>query len=494
MAKLDLITSQAKYKTIVQDFYLKALQDLEIDREYEFHFSVLHSSIDNCHCRTRSQLVYGYAALLAYHAYSDESFLRVAEKHWNLGLSFTLTDSDITAGVSRSKNISIASRCPNGATLVGGTFSVTNNESNAALNAGATGDFLILSATLSSATSNQTYLELAQKSADFIHHHMYSGNGVFYNQLNATDCSPVNKLSRYPYDSGSIIHGLSLLSSLTQNMSTVDFVQEIVVKTTSNPAWHRNESDMILNLEGVKYSDGGEPKARLMRGYTELYQASTTPTDLKSYLESYISTQFNAVVDLAKSGGSNVYGPQVIYGPQYNGPPRGTQFVNDSQAGAITALMGGLAVGENNASGSEPLSRSVPVGAIVGGVIGGITLAGLVAASLWVYRLRVRAQRDHETVSPWEAPAPFFDTMARSTGKNPPPPPKTSTVLGPSDASPDSGATSTLESMATTTEGLLSALNQRVENERRWDPNEPPPEYSSQIERGGVERGKRTTG
>ncbi|KAL0057579.1 hypothetical protein AAF712_015777 [Marasmius tenuissimus] len=237
-----------------------------------------------------------------------------------------------------------------------------------------------------------------------------------------------------------------------------------------------------------------------MRGYTELFRKNTTPTDLKLYLGSYISTQFNAVADLAKSGGSN------IYGPQYNGPS-GFQFNNDSQAGAIAALLGGLTVGENNPSteppgtsdpsaGSPgPRSQSVPLGAIVGGVIGGIALAGLVAASLWVYRRRVRAKsRDHETVTPWETPASFLDTTARFMGKKPPPPPKTFTVLGQSDVSSDSGATSTPGIMATAIEGSVSAPNQRVENEGQWDPNELPPEYSTQIGRGTVKRGKCITG
>ncbi|KAJ8089990.1 hypothetical protein PM082_018568 [Marasmius tenuissimus] len=220
-----------------------------------------------------------------------------------------------------------------------------------------------------------------------------------------------------------------------------------------------------------------------MRGYTELFQSNTTPTNFKSYLGSYISTQFNAVVDYAMSGGSN------IYGPQYDGPP-GVQFASDSQVGAIAALLGGLTVGRNNAStelsgasdasaGSKP---PVSIGAIVGGVIGGIALAGLVAASLWIYRRRVRAKsQNHETASQWGAPDPFFDTMPRTTGKNSPPPSGTSTVLGRSDVSSNSGATSTLGLMATTME-LVLALDRRLGNARQCDTNEPPPEYSTQIE------------
>ncbi|KAK1222663.1 hypothetical protein PQX77_014479 [Marasmius sp. AFHP31] len=496
MAQFDLFTSQAKYKDLVRDFYLNALQDLSPDREYVFSSFLLHSTIYHSYARTRNQLVYGYAALLAYNAYGDEQLLTIAERNWNSGLSFTLTDSDITAGSSGVKNFSIASLCPNGATLVGGTFSLTDDENNSALNAAATGDFLILSAGLSSATSNRTYLELAQKSADFIQHHLYSGNGVFLNQLKSTDCSPVNKNSQFPYDSGSIIHGLSMLSSLTRNTSTMDFVQELVGKTTSNSTWH--QSGPILNLENVRLSNSGEPKVHLMRGYTELYRANTTPTDLKTYLGSYISTQFNAVVDLATSGGSN------IYGSQYDGPP-GVQFNNDSQAGAVAALLGGLAVGGNNAStttspgapysGPEPPSHSSPVSAIVGGVIGGIAFAGLIAASLWAYRRRARAKpQDHEIAPTYEPSTPSFGTAPRFIGEHRPFPPGTSTVSGRSYTSSDSGATSTSGFMPPTTEELVLVLNQRLRNEGRWDPSELPPDYSTQVERRALEREKSATG
>ncbi|KAK1221382.1 hypothetical protein PQX77_015789 [Marasmius sp. AFHP31] len=196
------------------------------------------------------------------------------------------------------------------------------------------------------------------------------------------------------------------------------------------------------------------------------------------------------------SGGSN------IYGPQYNGPP-GAQFKSDSQVGAIAALLGGLTVGGNNTSieppgtsdagaGSEPRSQSLPIGAIVGGVIGGITLAGLVAACLWV--IRRRAQLDHETAAQQEAPVPFLGTTSRPTGKHPPPPPGTSTVLGRSGASSKSGITGMpVGPMATTMEELVSAPNQHLGNERQWDPNELPPDYSTQIARGGtLERGNTT--
>ncbi|KAK1222665.1 hypothetical protein PQX77_014481 [Marasmius sp. AFHP31] len=506
MAQFDLFSSQAKYADVARKFYLSALQDLKPDHEVRL---VLHLRLrpvlnDNTYTlrlgisSLAAKSVYGYAALLAYHAYGDKTLLKIAENNWNAGLSLTLTDSDIATGKSGAKNFSIASVCPNGATLVGGTFSLTDDASNSALNAAGTGyaelilsvpinfrhlafdfprDFLVLSAALSGATSNQTYLDLAQKSADFVQRHMYWGNGVFVNQINSKDCSPVNRNSQFAYDSGAIIHGLSILSSLTQNTSTMAFVRDLVLNTTSNSTWH--QSGQILNLQHVRLSDGGEPKVHLMRGYTELYRANTTATDLKSYLGSYISTQFNSVVDRATSPGSN------IYGPQYDGPA-GIQFDKDSQAGAIAALLGGLAVGGNSAletpgEGSDPRSRSVSVGAIVGAVVGGVALVGLATASIWIYRRRRRVETHGDgKVTPWEAPANSHDKTHGLHGGH------GHLASGNGDSSTSPGVTTA------TTEELVLALNQRLRDERQWDPSEIPPEYNPQIERSTLESGRRT--
>ncbi|KAL0057073.1 hypothetical protein AAF712_016301 [Marasmius tenuissimus] len=466
MAQFDLFTSQAKYKDIVRDFYLNALQNLSPAHEYVLSPFSLYSTVHHLrYARTRNQLVYGYAALLAHLAYGDEALLTIAEKSWNSGLSFTLTDSDITAGSSGVKNFSLASICPNGATLVGGTFSLTDDENNPALNAATTGDFLILSAALSNATSNKTYLELAQKSADFVQRHI----------------TPIS-LTIWIHHSWPVhpfISDPEHISFLAGGSWKHDFKFDLA------PAWSNSD-------------DGGEPKVHLMRGYTELYRANTTPSDLKSYLGSYISTQFNAVVDLATSGGSN------IYGSQYNGPA-GVQFNNDSQAGAVAALLGGLAVGGKKAftapspgppdAGSEPRSKSSSVGAIVGGVISGIALAGILAASLWVYRRRARTKsRDHEIAAPYAVTTPSFTTAPSFGGEYRPSLLETSTVSGRGYPTSDSGATSTSGIMSPTTEELVLVLNQRLRNEGRWDPNELPPEYNTQVERSTLQREKRAIG
>ncbi|KAL0567891.1 hypothetical protein V5O48_014097 [Marasmius crinis-equi] len=475
MTQFDLLSSQTKYKDVVQKFYLPALQTLNRDPH-----------------------VYGYAALRAYQAYGDESYLKIAEDIWDTGMTFTLTESDISAGKSPVKDAQLPSVCSNGATLVGGTFYQGTDANDAAISAGATGDFLVLSASLAATTPNQTYLDVATRSADFLRRHSYRGNGIFWNLIRAQDCGGEKF---FPYETGATLHGLSILASVSQNTSTQAFVRDIVVGMTSNTSWH--DSSWILNLGD---NDASEPRVHLMRGCLEAFNGTIAPTDFKSYLGSYISTQYNGVVDLATSNGSN------IYGLTYDGPPV-VQFSNNSQTGAIGALLGGLTLGvanftsapstptgsslvptdsspsSNGTSSSsdspQPKSHSTPVGAIVGGVLGGLAGALLIVGGIWLYirKRRTNAQGSlHAT--PWDPPAqgpistkggkfegesqhesePFSpQSMSRNSAINTNP---TSSTAGPSN---------TLE-MATT-EALVSVLQRRLQNGEQWNGDEAPPAY-----------------
>ncbi|KAL0061059.1 hypothetical protein AAF712_012121 [Marasmius tenuissimus] len=216
-----------------------------------------------------------------------------------------------------------------------------------------------------------------------------------------------------------------------------------------------------------------------MRGYTELYQANTTSMDLRSYIGSYISTQFNSVSERAASPGSN------IYGSHYDGPP-GVQFSNETQMGAIGALLGGLAVavgGENATTASR--SRSTSAGAIAGAVTGSIALFGLAIASVWTYIRRRRAKAgDFGRVTPWKPPTHSIVKRQQSKWGDRLPPPETFDVANRNTLlqAPENGASDTVPLPAAMTEEWILVLNQRLGDEGRWDPNETPPEYVSQLE------------
>ncbi|KAL0565209.1 hypothetical protein V5O48_016820 [Marasmius crinis-equi] len=115
-----------------------------------------------------------------------------------------------------------------------------------------------------------------------------------------------------------------------------------------------------------------------MHRYTELTKANNTPTDLESYFKSYISNQYNTVAQIS----TNVGGKNGTAGT----------FSNQSQAAAISALLGGMilipdarpAAGPHGNSSSEP-SGFIPTGAIAGGVVGGDLAIGFIIGGFWFY-------------------------------------------------------------------------------------------------------------
>ncbi|KAK1223023.1 hypothetical protein PQX77_014099 [Marasmius sp. AFHP31] len=493
MAEFDILTAQNKYKDVAQKSFLPSLKEWKPDP----------------HSRIRNGFVYGYAALRSYLAYRDDNFLKVAQTIWDDGAAYMVSESDVEAGKSPVKNTQIDSVCPDGGTLVGGVFYARTDPEDALITAGATGDFLILSVSLAVATSNQTYLEFAHKSADFIQRHLYRGNGLFWNILRPQNCTTEKS---FPYETGSVVHGMSILASLSQNTTIMNFAREAVVGATSSKDWH--DSTYIMNLGG----DNGEPRVHLMRGYTALYNGSVTPTDLKSYLESYISTQYNAVVELATSGGSNVYGQA------YDGPSN-AEFNGNAQTAAIGALLGGVLLGGNETSpttspspttpptteSNGSSSRSTPVGAIVGGVIGGLAGIALILALglLYLRRKRAATHEDPPKLTPWTPPAQAYVSSPARNEENTPnaehfldsksqlspqrlvtfPPQST---LGPTTVSDytesPSGPSNSPGIASATTDQLVTELSRRMPIDGQWDPDESPPDYQSEAGRGRAGR------
>ncbi|KAL0572026.1 hypothetical protein V5O48_009932 [Marasmius crinis-equi] len=435
MAQLDALTGQKTYQADIENFYKTGFQALNPD-------------ID----------IYGYAALQAYIAYGDDSFLNIAEVNWQKGVPATITDSVISARASPIKNVTIASVCPNG----GGVFNQVmltkskTKRSESGVSVSATGDFLILSASLAAVTSNRTYFDFAEASVEFIQRHFYQGNGLFGNYLNVNDCSVPPK-PPFPYDTGCIIHALSLVASLTQNASTISFLRNVVAGATTYGAWH-DASGILM--------DSGESLAHLMRGYAELYKGNNTPTDLKSYVKSYISNQYNAVTEISTVAGSN------IYEQKWNGQ-LATQFSTQPQAAAISALLGGALLDPDDSLESNRTSASVPKGVIAGGVIGGVLTIGLTLGVIWFHIRRKR--REKELANPDTTASPFYltTTLGRTEKSRRPanlkqahrPDTSRSTASDYSETATDV-TSSTRQALDVTMEDLLSALNQRLQSER----------------------------
>ncbi|KAL0564461.1 hypothetical protein V5O48_017585, partial [Marasmius crinis-equi] len=245
----------------------------------------------------------------------------------------------------------------------------------------------------------------------------------------------------------------------------------------------------------------GESQAHMMLGYTKLYQGNNTPTDLKTYLESYIANQYYAVTNISRFPGSS------IYGLEWDEKPTGA-FNGQSQAAAISVLLGGMTLTQGGDSGSpQPnptpstnTSATVPEGAIAGSVMGGIAGISLIVLGIWLYRWqgygwRKKSRKPSSSQSivdpfPQETPGPLnAHDLTGISGTH-----QTNWKLSEKQDAASTTAedcantgrgvgSSSSQSVDDTIEFLLLELNRRLRDERRqldnrqWDPEESPPGY-----------------
>ncbi|KAJ7124303.1 hypothetical protein C8R44DRAFT_875357 [Mycena epipterygia] len=221
---------------------------------------------------------------------------------------------ELNVGTLATKDFTLQKTCQ-GITMVGGTFYNQDLTSTDIVGL-ATGNFLVLSALLAEATSEDMYLEAARDSANFIHAHLYSVQNVVYDGIPAganDSCAPANL--RESYNSGLVIEGLAILYSITQNASIHDLVGDILTAAIPNTAWQGG--DGIVATGGNKMGD-----MFIVRGLSTAYLRNVTTPALKSYIEDYLSVQFNAVIDLSTINGSDIYGGSWIGSHQLNKPSK----------------------------------------------------------------------------------------------------------------------------------------------------------------------------
>uniref|UniRef100_A0A0W0FBU1 Glycoside hydrolase family 76 protein n=1 Tax=Moniliophthora roreri TaxID=221103 RepID=A0A0W0FBU1_MONRR len=363
MARFDSLTKQTKYRDQLKG--LQALVNIN-DRAASgtptnFHQSELLSRsvlrIDS-HLGTlkiSELLSYGYAAVHAYKAYNDGSFLPFAEEVWNVGQVYTLSSSNINTGFTPVKDFSVQKQCLDVAIATGVRPFHTFDGSAFTIQAP-----FSLSSLLAEATSNNTYLEAAKQSMDFIRHHLYFTDGLVRDGISARQndsCGTFDFIN--PYNSGLTIEGLAILASVTQDSAMQQTLWDLVSATIAYPLWQNADG-----LIAAWYDRGDE---NIVRGLSEVYERITTPSDFRSYVQAYIAVQYNAVVDQGK--GSNIYGTSWI------GPP--TTFDGAGQTSGATVLMAGILLSQSsNGFGGSPgagptdeagvQSKSTSAGAIAG--------------------------------------------------------------------------------------------------------------------------------
>ncbi|KAK0433848.1 hypothetical protein EV421DRAFT_1993812 [Armillaria borealis] len=399
MAEFDRLTNQTKYKQTLKQYF-----DLAESIDYGLN--------------------YGYAAARAYTAYRDPDFLALAVTSWTSARRYTISKKQAVSGFTDVKQFNLSTSCQ-GATLTGGTyFSTDSNDTN--LHSMATGFFLAVSALLAEATSNQTYLDAAIESASFIQSHLLDPSNTvmaFMSSKLNESCSVYT--TAYSPNTGIFVEGLVILADITRNTSTEALLRSIIVTVITDTSWQGLDGILSIATNGGHY---------IVRALAALYERNTTSSDLREYIKEYLGVQYNAVIEKATSGGSN------IYGIPWTGLPS-TSFSSENQTVAVSALLSAIQLldGQSMSKSSDkptpsgtptagattsPLPpKKTPTGAIVGGVAGGLAVLVVIIVGSFLLRRGDRRRNHQPFVVDWRSSrtlTPFMATSFTASTQIPP--------------------------------------------------------------------------
>ncbi|KAK0237333.1 hypothetical protein EDD85DRAFT_1024011 [Armillaria nabsnona] len=388
MAEFDRLTSQTTYKDMLKQYFT-------------FAESGNHGFLDVS--SLQAGLSYGYAAVRAYTAYRDPDFLTIAATSWASARRYTVSLEQAATGTMETKKFTLASSC-NGTTLAGGTYSITDpNDPN--LDSLASGMFIVVSALLAEATSNQTYIDAAVESANFIQSHLLTPSNIVWGSIWSTS----NESS-----------SLAILARIPHNTSTESLLRGVIFKVATDLLWQ--------GVDGV-YNRANSGGHYIVRALASLYERNKTSSDLREYMKEYIGVQYNAVVSSSDND---------IYGLPWTAPG-GTSFDGVYQTSALTVLLSAIqlvddqssptssdnptssvnpaaSVNPDNSGGSASMAKKDLAGIIAGSVVGGVVLLAALMVGTIFLRKRHRQRNDSSALvvdgsSRTPTPTPFTTTQ-----------------------------------------------------------------------------------
>ncbi|KAK7466239.1 hypothetical protein VKT23_004967 [Stygiomarasmius scandens] len=378
MARFDQLTSQNKYEDNFNVYFGIIQQNNPTFRFPMYNLPInydLTMTNPSLQFRLQATLIYGYSSVYAYRAYQNDSYLKYAEDSWLSGSQYTLSQ----AQPEIPKNSGYQNQC-NGLTMTGGTFN-NNSTNDLYISAASTGAFFVLSSLLAEATSNETYLDAAKQSANFIHNHLTNANGLIMDGISADNCSQTAQLS--PSNSGIMIEGLAILMSIAHDTSMQQWMEDIISKSVLQSPW--NDPHGIVDENSHLNTITGLVAA--------FERANGSQPDPRNLISEYLAVQYNAVLSNAAINGSDLYGADWTQAQ--------SKSSSTDQTSALSILINALALGQETSPTSPSQSDSADdgkknhVGAIVGGVIGSL---GLIALTL-LFLLYFRSWRRHHSRS-----------------------------------------------------------------------------------------------
>ncbi|ESK86834.1 endo- -alpha-mannosidase [Moniliophthora roreri MCA 2997] len=439
----------------------------------------------------------GYAAVRAYTAYGNEEFLDFAVRAWEFERNNTVSISDVPLPLQNSsfKELYDAYRqCDNcempplpqlmsnltDHISLSGQFGWRTDGTMASSDNG-------LSSLLAEITGNNTFLEAAMESEEFILSQLYDDGSLLKWGISMDENNPCQLATKEdvdPWNAGYAIAGLAIMSSTypanetirqkrvsgssSLRLSPSDWIYRLtntILAATSFLAWHDGQG-VMASVEKAGDMD-------LISGLFTAHTRDAVDSGLSSYLQGYLAVQYNAILDLATNNGTDIYGLAWI------GPPP-IEYSAQDQIIAAHVLVAGIGINSTDDTTDDvspvlpvPARKAFPVGGIVGAVLGG--LLGLVGVSVFIICRKRRRAPIQEHITPFRVDVPnkrhlnhhrsskkaqaSMRVEPRRTAMQPQP------TSGPSPASNEM-----------TREELVQMLNQRLQPER-WNNNEQPPSY-----------------
>ncbi|KAK7688575.1 hypothetical protein QCA50_008113 [Cerrena zonata] len=328
-------------------------------------------------------LMWGLAAIYAYQAYQDRSFLDNAITIWQTYNPWMITSVQAEQGSHPLKNGKFPSQC-NGSSNAGGVFYFIqdNKKSDFHITAGTQGAYMGLSAYLFDITDNQTYREATQLSLSFIQSHLYdSSRSYIMDIFDPVKCEfPTNDI--WTANSGLYLQALSVWAYKSDNSALVQEADQLALNSIKSSNWTGKNGVVIEHPRQVDQKDASAAyKGMLMRGLYEHWSRSQADSQIAKLIETFLMVQYNNLLNNVRYPGTDFYSPSWLGPPVMSLLPWGQLSAIDvlNSAIGLTAHPNPSSVSESAAPTvtntytptMESTHRHIVLGAIIGGAIGG---------------------------------------------------------------------------------------------------------------------------
>ncbi|KZV63251.1 hypothetical protein PENSPDRAFT_758132 [Peniophora sp. CONT] len=346
----------------------------------------------------------------AYKAYGQQSFLELAQQAWDTTYADFITSdmvNDPQAALPPTRNSSWLNLKPehcfnNGS--IGGVFDLPDVSDSANILTQSVGPFAMLAGYLYEATQNETY-----KTTGLLNMACMNG-GLMYNSQTSLIWGVVNPQQcnwdwpQSPAFQGWYILALSIWANITGDPdgSMTERLRQVVSATAVNTAWTEADGVLFDPNTGVRVSDNiWQDKAIFVRSLSEVLRRFPGSSDIATYIRAFVTIQYHGLINNARTGNN--------YTTSLTGPTPHA-FNSSGNIVAMDVLNAAFdLLPPDNATVTPPLpstststspstysatTRSAhPIGAILGGVIGGLALLGMMAGiALWYRRTQRRAE------------------------------------------------------------------------------------------------------